>query len=301
VEQLYPGQVHTPSDARLIEMNRVARDTANQAHVNPDWDRNFNPPVIEYYPFNPNEGAYYDLRDRVIQDHRGVHYDNLNAYLDELESSHVGYHEHGHGAASKIEDKLIDKGHAHSTQDNYINTRAYEHGADEFSMKALKREIDEGIRPKSDMDELLGFNKDGTSSYFYQDEIYEDAAVKEWKEMYANPDTRQQALNILGEKLNAVVTNTTDLGYQSSFPRGYNTRKGLNFLERQLPVLIKENPEFVRKLKRRAAAGVGATGVVTGLGLYEKFFNNSGDKPNFVDGVDASDYLKHKQEFERAK
>jgi hypothetical protein len=300
-EPLYPGQVHTPSDARLIEMNRVARDTANQAHVNPDWDRNFNPSVVEYYPFDPSKGAYYDLQDRVIQDYRGHHYDNLNARLDELESSQVGYHEHNHGAASKVEDKLTDNGHAHHTKDNYINTRVYERGADEFSMKALKREIEEGIRPKSDMDDLLRFKEDGTSSYFYQDEIYENGAVKEWKEMYANPDTRQQALNILGEKLNAIVTNTTDLGYQSAFPHWYNTQKGLNFLERQLPVLIKENPEFVRKLKRRAAAGAGATGVVAGLGLYEEFFNNSRDKYNSVNGVDVSDYLKHKQELEKIK
>jgi hypothetical protein len=57
-EYMYPGQTHTPSDARLTEMNRVARDTANQAHVNPDWDRNFNPPAIEYQPFDPRASGF---------------------------------------------------------------------------------------------------------------------------------------------------------------------------------------------------------------------------------------------------
>jgi hypothetical protein len=96
-------------------------------------------------------------------------------------------------------------------------------------------EVKRGIRPPEHIKKLLKLKKTKSFGsvkrlvprYSTTDATYGGKAFEEWQELYKTD--KAKALEILGQKFHGVLTNTTDVGYQSAFPHWYNVRKTLNY------------------------------------------------------------------------
>jgi hypothetical protein len=236
-EKIYPGSPHTFSNTEDIYHSNIMRDVADQEHVNPAFNHKFNPSEIYYDPIGVTNPYYpiassADTLNQRIKDNKGLHQLSVHMADPRLQASGVRFHELGHNAASKAERDLIydPSLQSHYEEPGYmVNTHSFENAANEMAVRAIKEEVKAGLRPTSDLQKIVNVDFHGRSDYFPADAKYSDDVINEIIDGLKHEGDRLKTLNLLGQKAHALVTNTTDVGYQSAFPRYTNLRRALNF------------------------------------------------------------------------